>query len=176
MCAISPSSPSASIADGVAATRNSSRVAWFTLRRSPGPTERRPPAVRTGCRIRARCADPDCAAQRFEDCPAPRRVIGTAALPGARRQRRSDDRARRRAIFEALRRANPDRAASSNSAARSNCWWPSFCRPGDDRSVNQATRELFRVAATPSAMLALGEEGLIAHIRTIGLFRTKARN
>jgi endonuclease-3 len=45
-----------------------------------------------------------------------------------------------------------------------------------DRSVNQATRELFRVAATPSAMLALGEEGLIAHIRTIGLFRTKARN
>jgi endonuclease-3 len=45
-----------------------------------------------------------------------------------------------------------------------------------DRSVNAATRGLFAVADTPQKMLALGEEGLIAHIRTIGLYRTKARN
>jgi endonuclease III len=45
-----------------------------------------------------------------------------------------------------------------------------------DVSVNKATRALFATADTPQAMLALGEEGLIAHIRTIGLFRTKARN
>jgi endonuclease-3 len=45
-----------------------------------------------------------------------------------------------------------------------------------DVSVNKATRGLFAVADTPAAMLALGEEGLIAHIRTIGLFRTKARH
>ena len=45
-----------------------------------------------------------------------------------------------------------------------------------DRGVNRATRALFAVADTPEKMLALGEEGLVAHIRTIGLFRNKARN
>ena len=45
-----------------------------------------------------------------------------------------------------------------------------------DVSVNKATRGLFAVADTPAAMLALGEEGLIANIRTIGLYRTKARH
>ncbi|MCC5999420.1 MAG: endonuclease III [Pararhodobacter sp.] len=45
-----------------------------------------------------------------------------------------------------------------------------------DVGVNKATRALFRIADTPEKMLALGEEGLIAHIRTIGLFRNKARN
>jgi endonuclease III len=45
-----------------------------------------------------------------------------------------------------------------------------------DRSVNLATRPLFAVADTPAKMLALGEEGLVPYIRTIGLFRNKARN
>lgn len=45
-----------------------------------------------------------------------------------------------------------------------------------DKGVNKATAGLFAVADTPEAMLALGEEGLVAHIRTIGLFRTKAKN
>jgi endonuclease-3 len=45
-----------------------------------------------------------------------------------------------------------------------------------DRSVNLATRKLFQVVSTPAALLALGEEGLVAHIRSIGLYRTKARN
>lgn len=45
-----------------------------------------------------------------------------------------------------------------------------------DAGVNKATRKLFQVADTPEKMLALGEDGLIAHIRTIGLFRQKARN
>ncbi|MEI2806493.1 MAG: endonuclease III [Albidovulum sp.] len=45
-----------------------------------------------------------------------------------------------------------------------------------DAGVNKATRALFRVADTPEKMLALGEEGLIGHIRTIGLFRQKAKN
>ena len=45
-----------------------------------------------------------------------------------------------------------------------------------DKGVNRATRELFALADTPQKMLALGEEGLIAHIKTIGLFRNKARN
>jgi len=45
-----------------------------------------------------------------------------------------------------------------------------------DVSVNKATAGLFKVANTPSAILALGEAGLKQHIRTIGLFNTKARN
>ena len=45
-----------------------------------------------------------------------------------------------------------------------------------DASVNLATRELFKTVNTPQAMLELGEEGLKRHIRTIGLFNTKAKN
>ena len=45
-----------------------------------------------------------------------------------------------------------------------------------DRSVNQATATLFAAADTPQAMLALGVEGVTAHVRRIGLFNSKARN
>lgn len=45
-----------------------------------------------------------------------------------------------------------------------------------DKGVNKATRALFATVDTPQKMLDLGEEGLIAHIRTIGLYRNKARN
>jgi endonuclease-3 len=45
-----------------------------------------------------------------------------------------------------------------------------------DVSVNLATRKLFRVADTPEKMLVLGEEGVREHIKTIGLFNTKAKN
>ena len=45
-----------------------------------------------------------------------------------------------------------------------------------DVSVNKATEPLFKIADTPEKMLALGEERLIGFIRTIGLFRTKAKN
>ena len=45
-----------------------------------------------------------------------------------------------------------------------------------DVGVNRATAELFRRVRSPAAMLELGEEGLKRHIRTIGLFNTKAKN
>lgn len=45
-----------------------------------------------------------------------------------------------------------------------------------DVGVNKATKHLFQIADTPEKMLALGEEGLIEHIKTIGLFRNKAKN
>ena len=45
-----------------------------------------------------------------------------------------------------------------------------------DVGVNKATRELFKRADTPEKMLELGEESLIEHIKTIGLYRNKARN
>jgi endonuclease-3 len=45
-----------------------------------------------------------------------------------------------------------------------------------DVGVNKATKRLFPVAGTPQRMLALGLPALTEHIRTIGLFRTKAKN
>jgi endonuclease-3 len=45
-----------------------------------------------------------------------------------------------------------------------------------DVGVNKATRRLFAAAGTPQRMLALGVEGLEPYIRTIGLYRTKARD
>jgi endonuclease-3 len=45
-----------------------------------------------------------------------------------------------------------------------------------DVGVNRATKDLFAVASTPQQILALGEEGVREKIRTIGLFRNKAKN
>jgi len=45
-----------------------------------------------------------------------------------------------------------------------------------DVGVNKATAQLFRTVDTPAKMVALGEDALIRHIRTIGLFRNKAKN
>ena len=45
-----------------------------------------------------------------------------------------------------------------------------------DVGVNKATRALFRDVTTPAQMVALGEDALKAHIKTIGLFNTKAKN
>jgi len=85
--------------------------------------------------------------------------------------------AKRRAIFERLRAANPDpdteleyRNAFELLIA------VMLSAQATDVSVNKATRSLFRAAPTPAAMLALGEEGVREHIETIGLFNAKARN
>ncbi|HYZ21389.1 MAG TPA: endonuclease III [Rhodopila sp.] len=45
-----------------------------------------------------------------------------------------------------------------------------------DVSVNRATQTLFQVAPTPKAMIQLGVDGVASHIRSIGLWQTKARN
>jgi endonuclease-3 len=45
-----------------------------------------------------------------------------------------------------------------------------------DKGVNKATDKLFKIADTPEKMVALGEKELIQHIKTIGLFRNKAKN
>ena len=45
-----------------------------------------------------------------------------------------------------------------------------------DKSVNLATRKLFKAANTPQAILALGVEGLCGYVRSIGLYQGKARN
>ena len=45
-----------------------------------------------------------------------------------------------------------------------------------DKSVNKATEALYKVADTPKKMVALGEEKLIGYIRSIGLYRSKAKH
>ena len=87
-----------------------------------------------------------------------------------------DARARRR-LFERLRAANP--RPSTELVYRSPYQLlvsVMLSAQATDRSVNQATRSLFRVAGTPEKMLRLGEDGLAGHIRTIGLWRVKARH
>ena len=45
-----------------------------------------------------------------------------------------------------------------------------------DTGVNRATKELFKTVDTPEKMVKLGEAGLVQHIKTIGLYRNKAKN
>jgi endonuclease-3 len=87
------------------------------------------------------------------------------------------NKAKRREIFERLRAANP--APTTELVYRT----PFellvaviLSAQATDRSVNLATAGLFAVADTPAAMLALGEDDLKEHIRTIGLFNSKAKN
>jgi endonuclease-3 len=87
------------------------------------------------------------------------------------------NKAKRREIFERLRAANP--APTTELVYRT----PFellvaviLSAQATDRSVNLATETLFAAADGPAAMLALGEEGLKAHIRTVGLFNSKAKN
>jgi endonuclease III len=84
---------------------------------------------------------------------------------------------KRREIFNRLRKANPKPATELKYRTPFELLVAVILSAqATDRSVNLATEGLFKVARTPKAMLALGEDGLKARIRTIGLFNTKARN
>jgi endonuclease III len=85
--------------------------------------------------------------------------------------------AKRRAIYERLRESNPHPATELEYGTPFELLVAVvLSAQATDRSVNAATRTLFRIASTPAAMVALGEERLSDAIRTIGLYRTKARN
>ena len=85
--------------------------------------------------------------------------------------------AKRRAIFERLREANPSPTTELEYSTTFELLIAvMLSAQATDVSVNKATRPLFRAASTPDAMLALGEEGVRAHIRNIGLFNAKAKN
>jgi endonuclease-3 len=84
---------------------------------------------------------------------------------------------KRRLIFERLRQANP--------APRTELLYRNpfelliaviLSAQATDKSVNKATAPLFRDAATPAAIAALGVRGLSAYIKSIGLYNAKARN
>ena len=85
--------------------------------------------------------------------------------------------AQRNQLFERLQKANPQPASELSYASHFQLLVAVILSAqATDKSVNLATRQLFIDAPTPEAVLALGEEGLIEYIRTIGLFRTKAKN
>jgi endonuclease-3 len=85
--------------------------------------------------------------------------------------------AKRRAIFERLRAANPHPTTELEYTTPFELLVAVvLSAQATDKSVNLATRRLFAVANTPAAIAALGEQGLIPYIRTIGLYRTKAKN
>ncbi len=87
------------------------------------------------------------------------------------------NRDKRRQIFARLRAANPSPTTELSYRTPFELLVAVILSAqATDKSVNQATARLFPVANTPDALLALGEEGLKRHIRTIGLFNSKARN
>jgi endonuclease-3 len=83
----------------------------------------------------------------------------------------------RRKIFARLQRANPNPATELKYRTPFELLVAvMLSAQATDISVNKATRELFRVARTPKALLELGEQGLKRHIKSIGLYNTKAAN
>ncbi|WP_428851292.1 endonuclease III [Imbroritus primus] len=85
--------------------------------------------------------------------------------------------AKRQAIFETLKEVNPTPTTELEYTSPFELLIAVLLSAqATDVSVNKATRKLFPVANTPAAMLALGEEGLADYIRTIGLYRSKAKH
>ncbi len=85
--------------------------------------------------------------------------------------------AKRRQIFERLRAANPKPSTELHFRTPFELLVAVvLSAQATDKGVNLATPALFRAADTPQKMLALGEEGLAHYIRTIGLYRSKARH
>jgi endonuclease-3 len=80
-------------------------------------------------------------------------------------------------FFATLKAANPDPASELNySSVFELLAAVLLSAQATDASVNKATRQLFAVAPTPAAMHSLGEDALCERIRTIGLYRNKARH
>ena len=83
-------------------------------------------------------------------------------------------------IFEFFRRLAEDNPAPETELEYGNAFQlvvaVALSAQATDVGVNKATRRLFAEVETPEAMIALGEEGLKEHIKTIGLFNSKAKN
>ena len=89
----------------------------------------------------------------------------------------SDRKALAEAVFSRLAAANPEpRGELEHANAFQLLVAVVLSAQATDAGVNKATRALFAAVDTPEKMVALGEARLIAHIKTIGLFRAKARN
>ena len=87
------------------------------------------------------------------------------------------NKAKRTAIFERLRAANPAPTTELHYTSPFELLIAVILSAqATDKGVNKATARLFPLANTPAALLGLGEDGLREQIRTLGLFNAKARN
>ena len=85
--------------------------------------------------------------------------------------------ARRRAIFRRLQAANPAPTTElEHSSPFELLVAVMLSAHTTDKSVNAATRQLFPRANTPHALLALGVEGVLPYLRSVGLYNSKAKN
>ncbi|TAM07478.1 MAG: endonuclease III [Paraburkholderia sp.] len=84
---------------------------------------------------------------------------------------------KRRAIYETLQSLNPHPKPELEFTSPFELLIAvMLSAQATDVSVNKATRKMFPVANTPEKLLALGEESVAGYIKTIGLYRSKARN
>ena len=84
---------------------------------------------------------------------------------------------KRRQIFERLRASNPHPTTELEYTTPFELLIAVILSAqATDISVNKATRKLYPVANTPATLLALGVEGLIPYVQSIGLYKTKAKN
>lgn len=87
---------------------------------------------------------------------------------------------KREQIFEFFRRLAEDNPSPETELEFGNTYQllvaVTLSAQATDVGVNKATRRLFELVKTPAQMVALGEAGLKEHIKTIGLFNTKAKN
>ena len=87
------------------------------------------------------------------------------------------DARKRRRIFERLQAANPNPTTELHYHSPFELLVAVILSAqATDKGVNKATEKLFKAANTPQAILNLGEQGLKNHIKTIGLFNSKAKN
>ena len=114
--------------------------------------------------------------------PKSKIAAGTAAAsrPGSRKRRPARTKYTQDELREIFRRFSVQRPEPKGELAHVNPFTlvvaVALSAQATDAGVNKATRELFRIADTPQKMLALGETKLGDHIRTIGLWRNKAKN
>ena len=84
---------------------------------------------------------------------------------------------KRKQIFERLKTANPNPTTELEyTTAFELLIAVILSAQATDVSVNKATRKLYTVASTPEKIFALGVDGLIPYVQTIGLYRNKAKN
>jgi endonuclease-3 len=103
---------------------------------------------------------------------------GRARKPArAKTSRRQPDSARVGEIFARFAKANPEPKGELESVNTFTLLVAVvLSAQATDAGVNKATRALFKIADTPAKMAALGVEGLESYIKTIGLYRGKAKN
>ena len=80
-------------------------------------------------------------------------------------------------VFEILKKINPEPKSELNySNPYTLLVAVTLSAQTTDKSVNKATESLFKIADTPEKMVALGEEKLISYIKSIGLYKNKAKH